>query len=117
MKASLSLERTDLLGLRALLALSGRELDPLVLLEVAETIGHDGGVVHEDVGASVIWCDESVTLARVEPLNGALRHVLLLISDLRDRITGPGLRDRLPTPGGSASGGCQDARCLVSQAL
>src|SRR6185437_2020603 len=88
MKAGLSLERTDLLGLRALLALSGRELDPLVLLEIAEAIGQDGGVVHEDVGASVIWCDESVTLARVEPLNGSRRHVLRLISDLRDPDNG-----------------------------
>jgi hypothetical protein len=57
------LERANLLGLRALLALTGSELDPLVLLETTEPIGLDGRVVHENVRAAVIWCDESVTLA------------------------------------------------------
>jgi hypothetical protein len=52
----------DILGLRALGALAGCELDPLVLLKAAETASLDGGVVNEDVGRAVVGGDETVAL-------------------------------------------------------
>jgi hypothetical protein len=67
---------SDLLGLRPLGALAGGELDPLVLLQTAETVNLDGGVVNEDVGGAVVWGDKPITLVSVEPLHGALSHVL-----------------------------------------
>src|SRR5215469_8946704 len=69
------LERSDLLSLRALGALAGGELDPLVFLQAAEAVNLNRGVVHEDVGAAVIRGDETIALVGVEPLHGALRHV------------------------------------------
>lgn len=78
------LERAYLLGLRALGPLAGGELHPLVLLEVTEPVSEDRRVMNEDVGAAVVRCDEAVTLARVKPLHGALRHELLLYCGLRD---------------------------------
>jgi pimeloyl-ACP methyl ester carboxylesterase len=77
------LERAYLLGLRALGPLAGGELHALVLLEVTEPVREDRRVMDEDVGAAVVWCDEAVTLARVKPLHGALRHELLLYCGLR----------------------------------
>src|SRR5271165_5316199 len=73
--AGLWLERADLLSLRALGALAGGELDPLVLLQTTEAVNLNRGVVHEDVGAAVVWGDEPIALVGVEPLHGALRHV------------------------------------------
>jgi predicted ABC-type transport system involved in lysophospholipase L1 biosynthesis ATPase subunit len=61
-------------GLRALRALGDLELHVLVLLQAAEAVAVDLGVVHEDVrpvGAG----DEAVALLRVEPLDGSLCHV------------------------------------------
>src|SRR6266568_1371235 len=69
------LERADLLGLRALRASPGGELDPLVLRKAAETVGLDGRVVNEDVGGAVVGGNEAVTLVGVEPLHDALSHV------------------------------------------
>src|SRR5579872_1936355 len=68
-------ERADLLGLRALGALAGGELDPLVLVQAAEPINLNRGVVHENVGRAVVRCDKTVALVGVEPLYGALRHL------------------------------------------
>jgi hypothetical protein len=48
--AGIWLERADLLSLRALCALAGGELDPLVLLQTTEAVNLNRGVVHEDVG-------------------------------------------------------------------
>src|SRR6202012_5705903 len=53
-------------------------LNTLVLGQGAEAVDLDGGVVDEDVGGAVVRGDEAVALVRVEPLHGALRHVLLL---------------------------------------
>src|SRR5271165_5182682 len=69
------LERADLLSLRALSALAGGELDPLVFLQAAEAVNLNRGVVHEDVGAAVVGGDEPIALVGVKPLHGALRHV------------------------------------------
>src|SRR5438874_1056171 len=60
--------------LRALRALGYLELHVLVLLQAAEAVAVDLGVMHEDVrpvGAG----DEAVALLRVEPLDGSLCHV------------------------------------------
>src|SRR5450755_4555220 len=96
------LERADLLGLRALRALAGGEVDPLVLLEAAEAVSLDGGVVNEDVGGAVVRGNEAVTLVGVKPLHGALSHVLFSYrNDLRDpRMCVPGCCDRLPSKAG-----------------
>src|SRR6516165_282871 len=61
-------------GLRALRALGYLELHVLVLLEAAEAVAVNLGVVHEDV-RSVGTGDEAVALLRVEPLDGSLCHV------------------------------------------
>src|ERR1700730_6559362 len=61
-------------GLRALRACSDLELHVLVLLEAAEAVAVNLGVVHEDV-RSVGAGDEAVALLRVEPLDGSLCHV------------------------------------------
>src|SRR5580704_15068262 len=63
----------DVGGLRALRALGHLELHVLVLLEAAEAVTIDHGVVHEDV-RSVGAGDKAVALLRVEPLDGSLRH-------------------------------------------
>ena len=47
-------DRVDLLGLRALGAAAGGELDPLVFLEPAVTTSPEGGVVNEDIGSIVV---------------------------------------------------------------
>src|ERR1700735_5087372 len=75
LNASDRLDRANLLGLRALGALAGGELDPLVLCKTAETVSLDGGVVNEDVGGAVVGGDETVALVSVEPLHSALSHV------------------------------------------
>src|SRR5689334_633558 len=102
------LDRVNLFGLRALGAAPRGVLDPLVLLEGAEAVHLDGGVVDEDVGRAVVRGNEAVALVRVEPLHGALRHVLLLlmtISGTHGRVsrveaagvvTGPALGEALP---------------------
>src|SRR6478609_9615832 len=69
-------ERTDVLRLRALRALGDVELDLLVLVQRLVAVGLDGRVVHEDVVAAVLLRNEAETLLGVEPLHGALSHVL-----------------------------------------
>src|SRR5260370_26382994 len=61
-------------GLRALRALGYLELHVLVLLQAAEAVAVNLGVVHEDV-RSVGAGDDAVALLRVQPLDGSLRHV------------------------------------------
>src|SRR5580692_3648282 len=64
----------DVGSLRALRPLGHFELHALVLLQAAEAVAVNLGVVHEDVrpvGAG----DEAEALFRVEPLNGSLCHV------------------------------------------
>src|ERR1700733_1395146 len=96
-------DRADLLSLRTLRALACGELDSLVLLQAAETVGLDGGVVYEDVGGAVIRGDETIALVSVEPLHGALSHVLFSYgNDYRDpRTCLPGCCDSLPFNGGA----------------
>src|SRR5207247_11318475 len=72
------LERADFLGLGALLPPPGGVGDPLVVLQAAEAVSLDGGVMDEHVGGSVVRGDEAVALVGVEPLDGAFSHVLLL---------------------------------------
>jgi hypothetical protein len=95
-------DRADLLSLRTLRALACGELDSLVLLQAAETVSLDGGVVYEDVGGAVIRGDETIALVSVEPLHGALSHVLFSYgNDYRDpRTCLPGCCDSLPLDGG-----------------
>src|SRR4029077_10366304 len=61
-------------GVGALRALGHLELHVLVLLQAAEAVAVNLGVVHEDV-RSVGAGDEAVALLRVEPLDGSLCHV------------------------------------------
>src|SRR5664279_5866927 len=72
-----SSDDADLVGLRPLLSLGYFELDPLPLVEAAVAVRLDRAVVHEDVLAAVDG-DEAVALLAVEPLHGALCHLLLL---------------------------------------
>ena len=69
------LERLNVLGLRALLALRGVELDALVLVQALVTLAGDGGVVDEHVRAAAVGGDEAEALFAVEPLHGALCHL------------------------------------------
>src|SRR6476660_6889181 len=69
-------ERADVLRLRTLRALGDVELDLLVLVQRLVAVGLDGRVVHEDVVAAVLLRNEAETLLGVEPLHGALSHVL-----------------------------------------
>src|SRR3984893_12955798 len=61
-------------ALRPLRALGYLELHVLVLLQAAEAVAVNLGVVHEDV-RSVGAGDEAVALLRVEPLDGSLCHL------------------------------------------
>ena len=86
------LQLVDVGRLGALLALTNLEADALILVQGTETRGFDGGVVHEEIGASVIGGDESETLFGVEPLNGALSHddyLLFFVLDT-DALSLPG---------------------------
>src|SRR5712691_5026272 len=65
-----------LIRLRALRALLGGVLHLLVLGQGAVATHVDRRVVDENVGGAVVWGDEAETLIRVEPLHGALRHLL-----------------------------------------
>src|ERR1044072_7323270 len=69
-------EGADVLRLRALGALRDVELDLLVLVQGLVALGLDRRVVHEDVVAAVLLRNEAETLLGVEPLHGALSHVL-----------------------------------------
>src|SRR5579863_9318948 len=64
----------DILGLRPLGAATGDELDPLVLLEAAETASLDGGVVNEDIRSAVVGGDETIAPVGIEPFHCALSH-------------------------------------------
>jgi hypothetical protein len=72
------LDRNDLLGLWALLALRDLELDTLVLFQSAVSAGLDRGEVDEYIGTAAVDGDEPEALLGVEPLNGSLRHLSLL---------------------------------------
>ncbi len=63
-----SLERTDVRGLRATLALGDLELDSLVLVERAVAAGLNRREVREDVVAAVIRGDEAVALSALNHL-------------------------------------------------
>src|SRR5690606_18805505 len=67
-------DQSDVLGLRALLALHDFELHPLVLVQRAEAVHRDGGVVNEDVCVTAVLSDEAEALLAVEPLDGSLCH-------------------------------------------
>src|SRR5215472_13756293 len=69
-------ERPDLGSLRALGALAGSVLHLLVLFQGAVATGVDRRVGNEDVRGAVIGGDESEPLVGVEPLHGALSHLL-----------------------------------------
>jgi hypothetical protein len=71
-------ERADLLRLRALGALADLELHGLPLLEAPVAVRLDGAVVDEQVLTAVGRGDEPVALLGVEPLDGSLRHAVLL---------------------------------------
>src|SRR6202000_989633 len=71
----------DLCGLRPLRALGDVVLDLLVFLERTVTGRLDCREVNEDVCASVIGCDETEALVRVEPLYGARSHLLYILRD------------------------------------
>src|SRR6478672_8063327 len=62
------LDLSDVAGLRALGAVDDFELYRLAFLERTEPVALNGGVVHEDVAASVTL-DEPVAFGVVEPLD------------------------------------------------
>jgi len=78
-------DRLDCSRLRALLALSYLELNPLSLFEAAVTRGFDGGVVGEQILRSVVGGDEAETLFGVEPLHGSSGHSCTAFSTARLR--------------------------------
>src|SRR4029078_2085092 len=82
-------ERADVLRLGTLGTLGDVELDLLVLVQGLVALGLDGRVGHEDVVAAVLLRDEAETLLGVEPLHGALSHLLVTPVDRND---GPALR-------------------------
>src|SRR5688572_31278806 len=63
-------------SLCALRALRHFVADPLAFLQAAEALGTDRRVMHEHVGAAVLGSDEAETLGVVEPLHGAVLHML-----------------------------------------
>src|SRR4029078_12831696 len=69
-------QRADVLRLRTLGALGDLELDLLVLVQGLVALGLTRRVVNEDVVAAAVLSDEAEALFCVEPLNGALSHVL-----------------------------------------
>jgi len=69
-------------GLGALGALADLELNALVLVEGLEPTGLDLRVVNEDITVGVIRGNEAEALFSVEPLDGSLCHVYLLIVEL-----------------------------------
>jgi hypothetical protein len=69
-------------SLGALGALTDLELNALVLVEGLEATGLDLGVVNEDIAIGVIRGDEAEALFSVEPLDGSLCHLFLLIMEL-----------------------------------
>src|ERR1700733_2510227 len=69
-----SLQRANLLRLRALGAAHGGVLHPLVVIEAAVPVGLDRGVVNEDVRRAIVGGDETKALVRVEPLHCSLSH-------------------------------------------
>ena len=68
------LQLDDVHSMGALLALGDVEIDALVLVQSAETLALDSGVVNEEIRATTIGGDEAEALFSVEPLNGALCH-------------------------------------------
>ena len=63
-------------------ALTDLELNALVLIEGLEATGLDLGIVNEDIAIGVIRGDEAEALFSVEPLDGSLCHLFLLIVEL-----------------------------------
>src|SRR6478736_2332148 len=70
-------ESANVLRLGTLGALRDVELDLLVLVEGLVALRLNRGVVHEDVVAAVLLRNEAETLLGVEPLHGALSHLLV----------------------------------------
>jgi len=50
------------------------EFDWLTFREGAELLGMDGGLMHEDIGRSILRRDEAESLLGVEPLDGSILH-------------------------------------------
>jgi hypothetical protein len=69
-------------SLGALGALTDFELNTLVLVQGLEATGLDLRVVNEDIAIGVIRGDEAEALFSVEPLDGSLCHLFLLIVEL-----------------------------------
>src|SRR6202000_2579414 len=73
-----ALQRSDVLCLRALRALTDLELHLLVLLQAAVSRTLDFGVMHEHIRSAVLALNEAVALLSAEPLDGAFCHACLL---------------------------------------
>src|SRR6185369_8333514 len=71
LRASKSGDESDLLSLRALLALRDLELDALSVFQRLVAVHLDRGEVDENV-LSAVDRDEAIALLAVEPLDGAL---------------------------------------------
>jgi len=76
------LNQRDAGSLGTLGALADLELNTLVLVEGLEAAGLDLGVVNEDITIGVIRGNEAEALFSVEPLDGSLCHLFLLIVEL-----------------------------------
>jgi hypothetical protein len=70
MRSITTLQRSDVLGLRAFFALTNREGDLLTFSEGFETAAVDGAEMHEQIRTAFLG-DESETFGLVEPFDGA----------------------------------------------
>src|SRR5690606_27937029 len=70
------LDGGDVRGLRALRALGHFVLHPLAFLEAAKTLRIDRGEMCEHVRTAVLRGNEAKSLGVVEPLHGAVLHIL-----------------------------------------
>src|SRR5258706_2825449 len=70
-----SSHRSDVRGLWALLTRFDRELHALSFVQLAIALDLDVGLMHEDIAASVLECNETEALGRVEPLDRSNCHV------------------------------------------
>ena len=70
----LSADNVEVRGLGALLALLDIVFDLRALIESAETLGLDCGVVNENICGLIVSLDEAEALVSVEPLDSTCCH-------------------------------------------
>src|SRR5690606_280323 len=119
-----SVRRGDVRGLRPLRPLGHLVPHPLAFLETAKTLGIDRGKVGEHVRTALLRGNKAKSLGVVEPLHGAVQHILCDLVDWgfvrtprpggrpRSMQTEPALDNGPPTctqRGGLARSACSSA--------